>query len=111
MDREFHVESDREDSVTLVTVTGEVDLATAPELEERLGEAVAAGDTTADLVGVEFMDSTGLRVLIAAHEAADAAGHSFSLVVAEGPVTRLLRITGVDQQLTVRMASPDVGEA
>lgn len=91
----------------VLEAVGEIDLATAPELQQRLIAAVTAGDTVLDLVAVGFIDSTGLRVLISAHEAAEAAGRRFGLLVAEGPVTKLLRITGVDEQLKVFTALDD----
>jgi anti-anti-sigma factor len=96
----------------VLEATGEIDLATAPELQQRLNAAVTAGDTVLDLVAVGFIDSTGLRVLISAHEAAESAGRRFVLLVAEGPVTKLLRITGVDEQLKVFTALDDaLGDA
>lgn len=99
---QLNVETTKKRSVTVVTLSGEVDLATAPDLERRLAAAVASGDTVTDLTGVAFMDSTGLRVLISAHEAAAAAGHSLALVVlSSGPVAKLLSITGVDGELPV----------
>jgi anti-anti-sigma factor len=99
---QLNVETTKERSATVITLIGEVDLATAPDLERRLATAVASGDTVTDLSGVDFMDSTGLRVLISAHEAAGAAGHRLALIVPpSGPVSKLLSITGVDRELPV----------
>jgi anti-anti-sigma factor len=96
----------------VLEAAGEIDLATAPELQQRLIASVTAGDTVLDIVAVGFIDSTGLRVLISAHEAAESAGRRFVLLVAEGPVTKLLRITGVDEQLKVFTALDDaLGDA
>ena len=49
-------------------VRGELDLATAPQLEEALVSAIEAGDEVVlDLRELEFMDSSGVRVLVVAH--------------------------------------------
>ncbi len=101
MSAELHLETTQQTGALVLTAVGEIDLATAPDLQQRLMTAVAAGSSVLDLEKVSFIDSTGLRVLISAHEAAEASGSRFNLVVAEGPVTRLLRITGVDEQLHV----------
>src|SRR5690349_14160236 len=62
-DRAFLVGVERNDDETVVRVTGEIDLATAPRLEECLleldGQAI-----TLDLSAVTFMDATGIQVLL-----------------------------------------------
>lgn len=74
---------------------GEIDLASAPLLEEHLD--TLADDAIVDLTAVDFIDSTGLRVLIAAHEARD----GLPLVVTDGAVARLFDLTGVAERLDV----------
>jgi anti-sigma B factor antagonist len=58
---------------TLIAIDGELDAATAPRLRERLLEAIGNGgrDTTVDLGGCTFIDSTGLGVIIEAGHALD----------------------------------------
>jgi anti-sigma B factor antagonist len=88
---------------TVVAVRGELDLATAPELEAAVLPPLKAGtDTALDLRELEFMDSTGVRVIVAAHLAAQE--HAASLTVAvvpDGPVARVLEISGLDVVLDV----------
>jgi anti-sigma B factor antagonist len=58
---------------TILSVGGEVDLATAPQLHAKLMELVEvkeAGGVVVDLTPVVFMDSTGLTVLLAGHTGA-----------------------------------------
>lgn len=86
---------------TVIAVSGEIDLATAPQFEAAVAEIGAGEPMVADLTGVTFIDSTGLRVLIGAHEAAGEHGGKFALVVSDGPVTKLLSITGVGDFLEV----------
>jgi anti-sigma B factor antagonist len=87
----------------ILTVCGEVDLATAPQLDAKLTDLVenGAGGVIVDLTPVAFMDSTGLTVLLAGRRRAHARGRSIQLVCPEGPVHRVLRITGVDTVLPV----------
>ena len=65
---DFSVEERRQGDAAIFTVSGELDLRTSPELEERLNGAFRAGAELVilDLRMIEFMDSTGLRVLLAA---------------------------------------------
>jgi anti-sigma B factor antagonist len=78
-----------------VAATGEVDYGTAPELQAALDAALARGtDVVLDLRGVEFMDSTGVNLIVVALRRAQAAGRRFS--VAHGPATwRTMRLVGL----------------
>jgi len=78
----------------MVTVIGEIDLASSPlvskELQKRSGRVVV------DLRKVDFMDSTGIRLLLAQHERLDqAGGHLRILVGKDQQLTRLLEISGL----------------
>ncbi|SDC30145.1 STAS domain-containing protein [Actinokineospora iranica] len=82
----------------VVSVTGEVDLATAPDLERALETALSQPEATGvrvDLSGVEFMDSAGLRVLVAARRNAETAGQSLVLHAPHDRVRRIIEITGL----------------
>lgn len=87
------------DDGAVLVAAGEIDLASAPQLEADLGSCLTAGPVIVDLTGVSFMDSTGLRVLLAAHEQAAESDRALKLVVTDGPVSKLLSITGVDAHL------------
>jgi anti-sigma B factor antagonist len=52
-------------------------------------------DIVVDLTGLEFLDSTGLGALIGAHRRAEERGGSLRLIVSDGPIARLLNITGL----------------
>jgi anti-sigma B factor antagonist len=88
---------------TLVQLGGELDLATAPKLQEQLGEIVDEGadGLIIDLRGLGFMDSTGLRVLLGFRARLGEAERELVLVVADGPVLRLLELTGLVARFTV----------
>lgn len=86
---------------TILDIAGEIDLATAPQFEEHVAGVDVGSALVVDMSNVTFMDSTGLRVLIAAHERAEENGGRLAIVAAEGPVTKLLGITGVTEWLNV----------
>jgi anti-sigma B factor antagonist len=74
-----------------------LDLATAPSLRAALVEAANEGkhDIIVDLTELEFLDSTGLGALIGAHRRALENNGRVRLIVREGPIQRLLNITGL----------------
>lgn len=76
---------------------GSLDLATAPTVRAALSDANEKGckDLIVDLTELEFLDSTGLGVLIGAHRRAAERGGAFRLIVVDGPISRLLNITGL----------------
>ncbi|MEO6570374.1 MAG: STAS domain-containing protein, partial [Ilumatobacteraceae bacterium] len=83
-----------------LVIAGEIDAHTAPALAEAI--TGAGPDLTIDMSGIEFVDSSGLRVLIDAHQAAESGGGSLTLSNPSPAVTRLLEISGVVDYLNVR---------
>jgi anti-sigma B factor antagonist len=84
---------------TVLEVGGEVDVYTAPRLRERLIELIDAGDRriVVDLGRVDFLDSTGLGVLVGALKRLRPAGGTFGLVCGKEPLLKIFRITALDQ--------------
>ncbi|HEY1653943.1 MAG TPA: STAS domain-containing protein [Candidatus Tumulicola sp.] len=76
---------------------GSLDIATSPTVRAALNEATDQGkkELVVDLTQLEFLDSTGLGALIGAHRRAAERDGSLRLVVSEGPIARLLNITGL----------------
>jgi anti-sigma B factor antagonist len=82
----------------LITVAGEVDIATVPQLQERLAAPAASGrPLIVDLDLVTFIDAAGLGVLASAASQAAAHGASLHAVCARHQVRRLFTITGLDR--------------
>lgn len=83
---------------TVVDVKGEVDLYTAPRLKDLLADLTAGGRhrIAVEFEGVEFMDSTGLGVLISGLKRCREAGGTLALVGPTEPVRKVLSITGLD---------------
>jgi anti-sigma B factor antagonist len=88
---------------TVLAVAGEVDVYTAPALRDRIADLLDKGQQrlVIDLGGVEFLDSTGLGVLVAGLNRAREVGGSLSLVCPQERVLKLFRITGLDEVFTV----------
>src|SRR4051794_23098977 len=86
-----------------VKLRGELDISTAPRLEEDLRRAEADGPAVimVDLSGLDFMDSTGLRLLISADLRAREAGRRLVLVQGNEMVQRVLRLTRLDERLEI----------
>src|SRR5205809_2369992 len=86
------------DDHTVLEVRGEVDVYTAPRLRERLIELVEAGarSVVVDLSAVEFLDSTGLGVLVGALKRLRAAGGSLALVCWHARLPKIFRVMAAD---------------
>lgn len=94
-----------EGGVRVVAVRGELDLGTAPELEGPLEEAIAANDPLLiDLSECEFIDSTGIAMIVRAWQRlAKGDGDSDRVVIcsANEQVRRVLEITGLEVSIPV----------
>ncbi|HEX5909750.1 MAG TPA: STAS domain-containing protein [Thermoleophilaceae bacterium] len=87
-----------DNGIPVVAVTGELDLATAPALEEPL-QAIcdqATGPVAVDLGGCGFIDLRGLHVLLSAQERLDRAQRTLMLITGNPSVLRILQVTRVD---------------
>jgi anti-sigma B factor antagonist len=94
------VEVRQEPGHVLVTVAGEIDIATVPQLQERLAAAAASGrPLIVDLDRVTFIDASGLGVLASAARRAAAHGASLQAVSARHHLQRLFTITGLDRHI------------
>jgi anti-anti-sigma factor len=92
-----------------VAVSGEVDLATAPVLRDRLlGVLGDQGPTTlsVDLAGVSFLDCTGINALIAARNAAAATGRQMRITHPQPIVRQILDLTGLLDVFTAPIEQP-----
>lgn len=100
---EFTVEQSVDAGGVLLTLSGELDLSSAPELEQAISESKpqAGRRLLLDLSGLGFMDSTGVSVLIAAKRDADANGWLISVRHPNGQVRRLLELVGLLERLEV----------
>lgn len=85
----------------MIAVSGELDLASGPELEAELDQ-ISGHDTqllVIDLRRLDFMDSTGLSILVRTHQRLAGEGCEMGLVKGSQQVQRLLDLTGVAERL------------
>jgi anti-sigma B factor antagonist len=94
---ELTVATRREGVQTVISVVGEIDVYTAPTLRERLNELVADGEyhLVVDMAGVDFLDSTGLGVLVGGLKRARSHEGSLQLVCDQEKILKVFRITGL----------------
>ncbi|MER7897705.1 STAS domain-containing protein [Streptomyces sp. NPDC096046] len=87
------------DDIRVVTLRGEIDHTVTSELTEALLShgSVTRPRTVMDLSGVTFMDSSGINVLIAAHQALGDAQGWLRMAGAQDSVLRVLQLVGLDQ--------------
>jgi len=91
------------DGYTVLEVGGEMDVYTAPQLRERLIEIVEEGRRylVVDLRRLEFLDSTGLGVLVGGLKRLRGVEGAFALVCGQERLLRIFRITGLDQVFSI----------
>jgi anti-sigma B factor antagonist len=91
------------DGDTTVAVTGEVDLYTAPRLREQLDEAIESGSQRliVDLSELDFIDSTGLGVLVGALKRARQGGGELTLRSPTRSTYKILEIAGLTKLFTI----------
>jgi anti-sigma B factor antagonist len=92
-----------DDHSVVIKVAGEIHATTAPEFSERLNDAIADGKTGVilDLTGVEFIDSTGLSVLLNGLRRVTRVRGSMVLACANPTVLRLFEITKLDSTFDI----------
>lgn len=98
----FRVEAEIDGDLHTMSVVGELDQGTAPELRGALAGALdAAGAVLVDLSDCGFIDSTGLSLLVEAKRKLGDARRSFGVCCPDADVRRMLELTGIDQAVGV----------
>src|SRR4051794_11688131 len=97
------VTTERQEGQTHIVLVGELDIASTESLEQELAssEDDTKGTLVLDLRRVDFIDSTGLRAVIAADERARSAGRRFVVVRGSSAVERLFNVTQLDRRLEI----------
>jgi stage II sporulation protein AA (anti-sigma F factor antagonist) len=98
----FKVRSEQDDGVFVVTVEGELDMNTATDLERELEGPITAAQAPLliDLSRCEFIDSTGIALIVRSWQALDGDGSErFALCGIGHQVKRVLDITGLEETI------------
>jgi anti-sigma B factor antagonist len=95
------------DDPSTLALVGDLDPHTAPQLEAALAARIAGGAEAIrlDVTGLDFIDSSGLRVLVEAHRALGGEPGSLRLASVSATFRRLLEMTGLDRHLTIESTS------
>jgi anti-sigma B factor antagonist len=98
---------------TVVVVGGEIDVYTAPKLREQLIDLVNAGKyhLVVDMEGVEFLDSTGLGVLVGGLKRVRAHDGTLRLVCTQERILKIFRITGLTKVFPIHDTVDDAVNA
>lgn len=105
----FDIQDHRRNEIARLALRGELDLATAPKLEEHLlrVERDGMGAVLLDLRDLTFVDSAGLRTFLSAHRRAEDNGHRMAMIGANDQLRKLLQVTAtehvVDEQEGLRL--------
>lgn len=111
----FETSSSEVDGVRVVSVRGELDLSTAPDLEGPLQEALSGGESSVliDLTECEFIDSTGIALIVRAWQqldSDDSGSGQLAISNRSEQVQRVLEISGLDLSIQIH-PSRDAGLA
>lgn len=103
----FQAEVDASDGEVVVRLHGDLDMATASELRQTLTTILGTAPVrlTIDLSALEFVDSTGIGVLVGGFRRARDEGCDFSLRFPNRPVKKVLHLTGIDQMVPIEPSS------
>ena len=88
---------------TIVAVGGEIDVYTAPKLRDKITELVGEGhhQLVIDMENVDFLDSTGLGVLVGGLKKVRAHDGSMELICSQDRLLKIFRITGLAKVFTI----------
>jgi len=103
-DVELKVTCRQQGEYVVMSVQGEIDLYTVPRLQRELARVLAESShprLVVDMSGVDFCDSTGVNVLLAAHRQASEAGGGMELAAPRPAVRKILQVTGLESVFTV----------
>jgi anti-sigma B factor antagonist len=111
VEQDFHIEQRPDTTPPVIAVTGEIDVATAPQLRECLHDVIARGEVTIvlDLLGVTFLDSTALGVLVGALKRCRELGGELHVVVADPRIVKIFEITGLTSVFTLANSLESAG--
>ena len=100
----FDVKTDKVDETTyVISLTGEVDLYTAPEFKQQLLDVISQGgkNVVVDFTNTTFIDSTTLGVLVGGVKRVRTNDGQMSLVCSDRNITKIFEITGLDRVFTI----------
>src|SRR5881628_680742 len=100
---DLELETIKRDQQTVLAVRGEIDVYTAPRLRQAIVDLVDAGSTSivVDMEKVDFLDSTGLGVLVEGLKRVRTRGGDLSIVVTQDKILKIFEITGLNKAFPI----------
>lgn len=100
---DLSLETREVDGRTIIAVGGEIDVYTAPRLRDCISDQVSADhyDLVIDMEGVDFLDSTGLGVLVGGLKKIRAHDGSMVLICNQDRLLKIFKITGLAKVFTI----------
>ena len=100
---DFDVETTERDGVNVLTLRGEIDVYTAPQLRQTIVDLVDGGATNivVDMRKVEFLDSTGLGVLVEGLRRIKSKDGDLSIVATQDKILKIFDITGLNKAFSL----------
>jgi anti-sigma B factor antagonist len=108
----MRVESHERGEFRVITLTGDLDIETCTAVRTALIDAIdERGNVVVDLTALDFMDSTGLGLLVSAHRRAAEHGGELRFVQPSTSVQRLFHVTGLDDVLAFHPSAEAAADA
>ena len=106
---DLSLETRREGGHTIIEVGGEIDVYTAPKLRDKISELVGQGHHSLiiDMENVDFIDSTGLGVLVGGLKKVRAHDGSMRLICNQERLLKIFRITGLAKVFVIHSSQAD----
>jgi anti-sigma B factor antagonist len=106
---DLSLETREVDGRTIVAVGGEIDVYTAPRLRDEISDLVGQGRhrLVIDMEKVDFLDSTGLGVLVGGLKKVRAQDGSMELICSQDRLLKIFRITGLAKVFTIHASETD----
>src|SRR5881397_4268764 len=100
---DLELETTQRDGVAVLTLRGEIDVYTAPRMRQAIVDLVDAGsrNIVIDMEKVDFLDSTGLGVLVEGLKRVRTRGGDLSLVVTQDKIVKIFEITGLNKAFSL----------
>ena len=97
----FEIDTTSEADAGRLTLSGELDLATVPRVQQAVDAALARGARTlvVDLSALSFIDSSGLRLFVVLHQRSAAEGWRLSLIRPQERAMTVFRVSGLEDNL------------
>src|SRR5438093_5457738 len=100
---DLELESTQRNGVAVLTLRGEIDVYTAPRMRQAIVDLVDAGSLTVviDMDKVDFLDSTGLGVLVEGLKRVRTRGGNLSIVITQDKILKIFDITGLNKAFPI----------